>query len=102
MKSPHKTAASRSGSESRWRRRTRSTASLNAIHDQLEDAVSVVDAFHIGKLGSQVFDEVRRRVQQAIRPHRGRRDDPLDGIRNVLRCAEERLPIANANDSRRR
>lgn len=63
----------------------------NAIDDHLDDATSVVDAFHIVKLGSQVVDEVRRRVQQAIHAHRGRRDDALYGIRNVLRCAEERL-----------
>jgi len=63
----------------------------NAIDDQLADAVSVLDAFHVVKLGSQVVDEVRRRVQQSIHGHRGRRDDPLYKIRNVLRCAEERL-----------
>jgi transposase len=63
----------------------------NAIDDQLEDATSVLDAFHVVKLGAQVVDEVRRRVQQAIHGHRGRKDDPLYGIRNVLRCAEERL-----------
>ena len=63
----------------------------NAIDDQVEDAVSVLDAFHVVKLGSQVVDEVRRRVQQTLTGHRGRRDDPLYKIRNVLRCAEERL-----------
>ncbi len=49
----------------------------NAIDDQLEDAVSVLDAFHVVKLGSQVVDDVRRRVQQTIHSHRGRKDDPL-------------------------
>ena len=63
----------------------------NAIDDQLEDATSVLDAFHVVKLGGQVVDEVRRRVQQTIHGHRGRKDDPLYKIRNVLRCAEERL-----------
>jgi transposase len=63
----------------------------NAIDDQLEDATSVLDAFHVVKLGGQAVDEVRRRVQQAIHGHRGRKDDPLYGIRNVLRCAAERL-----------
>ena len=63
----------------------------NAIDDQLEDATSVLDAFHVVKLGGQAVDEVRRRVQQTIHGHRGRKDDPLYGIRNVLRCAEERL-----------
>ncbi len=63
----------------------------NAIDDQLEDATSVLDAFHVVKLGSQVVDEVRRRVQQTIHGHRGRKDDPLYRIRNLLRCAAERL-----------
>jgi transposase len=63
----------------------------NAIDDQLDDATSVLDAFHVVKLGGQAVDEVRRRIQQAIHGHRGRKDDPLYGIRNVLRCAEERL-----------
>lgn len=42
-------------------------------------------------LGTQVVDEVRRRLQQTTHGHRGRKDDPLYKIRNVLRCAEERL-----------
>ena len=63
----------------------------NAIDDRLADAVSVLDAFHIVKLGGQAVDEVRRRVQQTIHGHRGRKGDPLYGIRNLLRCAEERL-----------
>ena len=63
----------------------------NAIDDQLEDAVSVLDAFHVVKLGTQVVDDVRRRLQQTTHGHRGRKDDPLYRIRNVLRCAEERL-----------
>jgi transposase len=63
----------------------------NAIDHRLEDATSVLDAFHVVKLGGQAVDEVRRRVQQAIHGHRGRKDDPLYGIRNLLRCAAERL-----------
>jgi transposase len=35
----------------------------NAIHDRLPDAVAVLDAFHVVRLGSQMVDEVRRRVQ---------------------------------------
>lgn len=63
----------------------------NAIDDQLEDATAVLDAFHVVKLATEALDEVRRRVQQQIHGHRGRKDDPLYGIRNVLRCAAERL-----------
>ena len=63
----------------------------NAIDDQLADATSVLYAFHVVKLGGQAVDGVRRRVQQTIHGHRGRKDDPLYRIRNLLRCAEERL-----------
>ncbi|WP_344068110.1 ISL3 family transposase, partial [Nostocoides vanveenii] len=64
----------------------------NAIDDHLADATAVLDAFHVVKLGSEAADEVRRRVQQTIHGHRGRKNDPLYGIRTILRCAAERLP----------
>src|SRR5690606_30792823 len=63
----------------------------NAIDDQLEDAVAVLDAFHVVKLGTQAVDEVRRRVQQETLGHRGHKGDPLYGIRTILRCGEEHL-----------
>lgn len=63
----------------------------NAIDDQLEDATAVLDAFHIVKLGTAAVDEVRRRVQQEIHGHRGRKGDPLYGIRTILRCGAEKL-----------
>ena len=58
----------------------------NAIDDQLEDAVAVLDAFHVVKLATQVIDDVRRRVHQEIHGHRGRKNDPLYRIRNILRA----------------
>jgi transposase len=36
-------------------------------------------------------DQCRRRVQQTIHGHRGRKGDPLYGIRLILRCGHERL-----------
>jgi len=63
----------------------------NAIDDQLEDAVAVLDAFHVVRLGTQAVDEDRRRVQQEIHGHRGRKNDPLYGIRTILRCGQEKL-----------
>jgi transposase len=63
----------------------------NAIDDQLEDAVAVLDAFHVVKLATQVVDDVRRRVQQEIHGHRGRKNDPLYRIRNILRAGEDHL-----------
>ena len=63
----------------------------NAIDDQLEDAVAVLDAFHVVKLGTTALDQVRRRVQQETLGHRGRAGDPLYGIRNLVRAGAERL-----------
>jgi len=63
----------------------------NAIDDQLEDAVAVLDAFHVVKLATTVVDDVRRRVQQEIHGHRGRKNDPLYRIRNILRAGAEHL-----------
>lgn len=63
----------------------------NAIDDQLEDAVAVLDGFHVIKLGTDAVDQCRRRVQQDIHGHRGRKGDPLYGIRLILRCGQERL-----------
>ena len=63
----------------------------NAIDDQLQDATSVLDAFHIVKLAGDALDEVRRRVQQDTLGHRGRKGDPLYQIRNLLRASRDRL-----------
>ena len=59
----------------------------NAIDDQLQDATSVLDAFHIVKLAGDALDEVRRRVQQDTTGHRARTGDPLYQIRNLLRAS---------------
>lgn len=55
----------------------------NAIRDELPDAVAVLDAFHVVKLGSTALDEVRRRVQQETLKRRGLKDDAL--YRSVAR-----------------
>ena len=63
----------------------------NAIDDQLGDVRAVPDDFQLVQLGTKVVDDVRRRVQQQIHNHRGRKGDPLYGIRNLLRAGEEHL-----------
>jgi transposase len=63
----------------------------NAIRDELPDAVAVLDAFHVVRLGTHVIDEVRRRVQQHTLGHRGHKHDPLYRIRALLRHGAERL-----------
>jgi transposase len=63
----------------------------NAIDDRLADATAVLDAFHVVKLGTDAVDRARRRIQQEIHGHRGRKNDPLYGIRNTLRAGAENL-----------
>jgi transposase len=63
----------------------------NAIRDELPDAVAVLDAFHVVKVGSTALDEVRRRVQQQTLHRRGHRDDPLYRIRRTLMTGVEHL-----------
>jgi len=63
----------------------------NAIDDKLDDARAVLDAFHVIKLGFAALDEVRCRVQQNTRGHRGRKPDPLYQIRRLLVTGWDRL-----------
>jgi transposase len=63
----------------------------NAIRDELPDAVAVLDAFHVVKLGTQIVDEVRRRAQQDTLGRRGHKHDPLYKIRGLLRHGQEHL-----------
>jgi transposase len=51
--------------------------------------VRVLDAFHVVRLGFTAVDEVRRRIQREDTGHRGRREDPLYGIRRLLRRAHD-------------
>ncbi len=70
---------------------TRSGATPTALRDSLPGAVQVLDAFHVVKLGTQVVDEVRRRVQQEQLGRRGHKHDPLYKIRGLLRHGAEHL-----------
>ena len=36
-----------------------------------------MDPFHVVRLGGDALDQCRRRVQQELHGHRGRKDDPL-------------------------
>jgi transposase len=62
-----------------------------ALRTQLPDAVRVLDAFHVTRLGLAAVDEVRRRVQQQTLNRRGHKHDPLYQIRRLLRRAPETL-----------
>ena len=85
------------GQPSEWRGRI-GVAALDpfrgygaALSAELPHAVRVLDPFHVVRLGFACVDDVRRRVQQHTHGHRGRRGDPLYGIRRVLRRAAENL-----------
>ncbi len=74
-----------------WRAATR-TASLDpyrgyatALTHSLPDAVRVLDAFHVVRLGQAAVDNVRRRRQQETLGRRGHRHDPLYRGRRLLR-----------------
>lgn len=43
----------------------------------------MLDAFHVVKLGNQMVDEVRRRVQQHTEGHRGHKGGPLFEARRL-------------------
>jgi transposase len=62
-----------------------------ALRAELPAAQRVLDAFHVTRLGFAALDEVRRRVQQDTTGHRGRRGDPLYGVRRVLRRGRDKL-----------
>ncbi len=67
----------------------------NAIDDQLQDAVAVLDAFLVVKLGTQAVDDVRRRVQQDTTGHRGRKGDRSTG--SATPCAREQRTSQTGN-----
>ena len=60
-----------------------------ALRTVLGDAVRVLDAFHVIRLGFAAVDAVRCRLQREQTGHRGRRHDPLYGIRRLLRRAAD-------------
>ena len=61
----------------------------SALVGPLGHARVVVDHFHAIKLANTVVDQVRRRTQQALLGHRGRKRDPLYRIRKLLLRAAE-------------
>ena len=60
------------------------TGFKTATAEELPDAVAVMDPFHVVRLAGDALDRCRRRVQQALHGHRGRKDDPLYRARRTL------------------
>jgi len=67
------------------------TGFKTATTEELPDAVPVMDPFHVVRLAGQALDECRRRVQQAIHGHRGRKGDPLYTARRTLHTGADLL-----------
>ena len=61
------------------------------LSPHLDHAVRVVDPFHVVRVANRCIDKVRRRVQNELTGHRGRKGDPLYKIRKLLLSGQERL-----------
>jgi transposase len=67
------------------------TGFKTATTEELPDAVAVMDPFHVVRLAGDALDQCRRRVQQGIHGHRGRKDDPLYRARRTLHTGADLL-----------
>lgn len=67
------------------------TGFKTATAEELPDAVAVMDPFHVVRLAGDALDRCRRRVQQTLHGHRGRKDDPLYNARRTLHTGRELL-----------
>jgi transposase len=62
-----------------------------ATTEELPDAVTVMDPFHVVRLTGNALDECRRRIQLATCGHRGRKTDPLYTARRTLHTGADLL-----------
>ncbi|MBB4931341.1 transposase [Lipingzhangella halophila] len=69
------------------------TGFKTAATEELPDAVTVMDPFHVVRLAGDALDACRRRVQQAIHGHRDRKDDPLYRARRTLHTGADLLTV---------
>lgn len=60
------------------------TGFKTAASEELPDAVTVMDPFHVVRLAGEALDQCRRRVQLATCGHRGYKGDPLYTSRRTL------------------
>jgi transposase len=67
------------------------TGFKTATAEELPDAVAVMDPFHVVRLAGDALDKCRRRVQQSIHGHRGRKSDPLYRARRTLHTGADLL-----------
>ncbi|MCX2935050.1 ISL3 family transposase, partial [Mycobacterium sp. CVI_P3] len=62
-----------------------------ATAEELPEAATVMDPFHVVRLAGNALDECRRRVQLATSGHRGRKTDPLYACRRTLHTGADLL-----------
>ena len=67
------------------------TGFKTATAEEIPDAVAVMDPFHAVRLAGDALDRCRRRIQQQLHGHRGRRDDPLYAARRTLHTGADLL-----------
>ncbi|WP_024286161.1 ISL3 family transposase [Cellulomonas sp. KRMCY2] len=67
------------------------TGFKTATTEELPDAVTVMDPFHVVRLAGDVLDRCRRRVQNDIHGQRGRKNDPLYRARRTLHTGADLL-----------
>jgi transposase len=67
------------------------TGFKTATTENLPEATAVMDPFHVVRLAADALDRCRRRVQQIIHGHRGRRSDPLYSARRTLHTGTDLL-----------
>ncbi|SNC73857.1 Transposase [Kytococcus aerolatus] len=67
------------------------TGFKTATTEELPQAVAVMDPFHVVRLAGDALDRCRRRVQQELHGHRGRKDDPLYSARRTLHTGADLL-----------
>ena len=60
------------------------TGFKSATTEELPEAVTIMDPFHVVRLAGDALDRCRRRVQQDLNGHRGRKNDPLYRARRTL------------------
>ena len=61
------------------------------LSPHLDHVVRVADPFHVVRVANRCVDKLRRRVQNELTGHRGRKGDPLYKIRKLLLSGAERL-----------
>jgi len=67
------------------------TGFKTATTEELPQAVTVMDPFHVARLAGDALDRCRRRVQQDLHGHRGRTSDPLYRARRTLHTGADLL-----------